>query len=177
MGALTAGQAQALVVNVDGQDWDVTTFTGSYNANSSKFATAANGGVMPWWGDRSLAQSFLFAVRGLLGYPNGANSFSPDFAFRKNPGCLGPGCGPVVGIQPAMGALSFTTNVSGGMWSDAILLTTPVTWAQANLYTSPAPAVPSPLHALGAAAAFSFSRKLRKRIKASSSTFSFTYSP
>ena len=28
MGVLTAGQAQALVVNVAGQAWDVTTFTG-----------------------------------------------------------------------------------------------------------------------------------------------------
>jgi len=26
MGALTAGQARAVIVNVDGQDWDVTTF-------------------------------------------------------------------------------------------------------------------------------------------------------
>jgi len=30
VGALTAGQAQAVVVNVDGQDWDVTTFSGGY---------------------------------------------------------------------------------------------------------------------------------------------------
>jgi hypothetical protein len=27
LGALTAGRAQAMVVNVDGQNWDVTTFT------------------------------------------------------------------------------------------------------------------------------------------------------
>jgi hypothetical protein len=48
-GVLTTGQAQALVVNVGGHDWDVSTFTGTNNDNASKFATAANCGVMPWW--------------------------------------------------------------------------------------------------------------------------------
>jgi hypothetical protein len=52
MGVLGAGQAQAVVVNVNGQNWNVTTFTGSYNDNTSKFNTAANGGIMPWWGGR-----------------------------------------------------------------------------------------------------------------------------
>lgn len=47
-GALAAGQAQAVVVNVNSQDWNVTTFTGSYNANISKFALPSSGGVMPW---------------------------------------------------------------------------------------------------------------------------------
>ena len=52
-GVLGAGQAQAEVVPVDigqgagPQQWNVTTFTGSYNANTSKFNTAANGGMMP----------------------------------------------------------------------------------------------------------------------------------
>ena len=43
VGALTAGQAQAIIVNVNGLDYNVTTFTGTYNDNPSKFATAANG--------------------------------------------------------------------------------------------------------------------------------------
>jgi len=34
MGILTAGQAHALVVNVGGQNWDVTYFTGTYNENT-----------------------------------------------------------------------------------------------------------------------------------------------
>ena len=61
IGVLGAGQAQALVVNVNGQNWNVTTFTGSYNANTSKFKTAANGGMMPWWGNLTLANSFALA--------------------------------------------------------------------------------------------------------------------
>jgi hypothetical protein len=59
-----------LVVNVGGEDWDVTTLTGSYDANTSKFATAGNGEVMPWWGDRSLANQFTIAVGNSLGLPN-----------------------------------------------------------------------------------------------------------
>ena len=54
MGALGAGEAQAVIVNVEGQDWDVTTFTGSYNENESRF----NIGEMPWWGNESLASLF-----------------------------------------------------------------------------------------------------------------------
>lgn len=76
-GALTAGQAQAVVVNVNSQDWDVnsqdwdvTIFTGSYNTNISKFALPSAGGVMPWWGNNTLAASFASAVSNSFGKPN-----------------------------------------------------------------------------------------------------------
>ena len=52
--SLSPGSAQAFVVNVGGVQYDVTTFTGTYNDNISKFETAANGGVMPWWGGGGL---------------------------------------------------------------------------------------------------------------------------
>jgi hypothetical protein len=48
--SLSPGSAQAFGVNVGGQDWDVSTFTGTYDAKTSKFALPANGGVMPWFG-------------------------------------------------------------------------------------------------------------------------------
>jgi hypothetical protein len=44
MGVLTAGQAQAYIVNVGGLNYDVTTFTGSYNDHKSKFAQTPGGG-------------------------------------------------------------------------------------------------------------------------------------
>ena len=62
VGALAAGQAQAISVNVNDIDYDVTTFTGTYNDNISKFETTANGGDMPWWGSESLATDFASAV-------------------------------------------------------------------------------------------------------------------
>jgi hypothetical protein len=42
----------------------VTTFTGSYNDNTSNFATAANSGVMPWWVKSNTAREFGNAVAG-----------------------------------------------------------------------------------------------------------------
>jgi hypothetical protein len=146
--ALTAGQAKALVVTVNGQDWDVTTFTGSYGDNVSKFETAANGGVMPWWGSQTNAEAFALAVGPDLGLPNAI-------------------LGPFYGFSTFLAPLSLNLNVRsvaypretqtwniGGNFSR--------TWAQAT----PIPAnVPGPLPILGLAAAFGFSRKLRKRIK------------
>jgi len=76
LGALTAGRAQAVVVNVGGQDWDVTTFTGSYNGNSSQFATPANGGMIPWWNNNTLAQQFTIAVAASFGDPG------PQFGYE-----------------------------------------------------------------------------------------------
>jgi hypothetical protein len=43
-----------------------------------------------------------------------------------------------------------------------------VIYARATLYTAPAAPAPGPLPLFGAAAAFGFSRKLRKRIQESS---------
>ncbi|MFM7513289.1 MAG: hypothetical protein ACKO3F_07980, partial [Cyanobium sp.] len=64
----TNSQAQTLVVTDNGQNWDVTTFNGSYNDNISKFDTPANGGVMPWWrSDFEVAEAFAAAVGSNLG--------------------------------------------------------------------------------------------------------------
>ena len=145
MGVLGAGQAQALVVTVGGQQWDVTTFTGSYSANTTKFNTAASGGQMPWWGSSTTANAFATAVGAGLGTPN-IGTVGPLFGFR-------PLQGNVIGrlFDPVGG------TVGGG-----VALSDTYTYAQATAV----PAVPGPLPALGAAAAFGYSRTLRKRIKA-----------
>jgi len=70
------------VVNVGGQNYDVTTFTGTYNGNTSKFGTVANGGEMPWWGSQSTANDFVNAVNDGLGTPNTA--FGPHFAYSQS---------------------------------------------------------------------------------------------
>ena len=151
VGTLAAGQAQAYVVTVGGVQYDVTTFTGTYNAYTSKFATPANGGVMPWWGGTySNASDFATAVGTNLGMGNTyvAETQGPWFAYANGNAsawCT-VGCGP----NPTVSYVSWMTNTSA-------------TYAQATLYT-PAP-VPAPLPLFGAAAAFGFSRQLRKRIK------------
>ena len=146
--SLSPGSAQAYVVTVGGVQYDVTTFTGSYDADTSKFETAANGGVMPWWGSDSLASQFAAAVSGNLGAPNG--SFGPFFGWSVSSS---------IEVYRWLGTTS--TVYAGSYTTDSTY-----TWAQATLYTAPAPApAPGPLPLFGAAAAFGFSRKLRKRIK------------
>jgi hypothetical protein len=152
-GALNAGHAQALVVNVFGQDYEVTTFTGSKNSNSSKFDTPANGGEMPWWNDDWLAAEFANAVGTQLGLPNQTQffgDFSPYFARGIN------------------GAFTNEINlyrVDGTFLSDTIVSDSDsYVWAKAQAVATP---TPGPLPIFGAAAAFGASRQLRKRINAS----------
>ena len=164
---LNAGQAQALVVTVGGQPWDVTTFTGSYNDNISKFATAANGGVMPWYGNGLLASKFAQAVGGNLGFPNDLIGLCPKEAGV--PTCFGPFFSFTISYDGFYGTdavqSTFESDPSylgGGLAGGGVLPSnTGVIWAKAT------PAAPSPLPLFGVAAAFGSSRQLRKRIKAS----------
>ena len=158
MGVLTAGQAQAFVVTVNSLKYDVTTFNGTYNANTSQFATAANGGVMPWWGSSSLASQFATTVGTSLGNPNFSSSLGPYFAYSQT------GSQIQYWRTNSMGSTQNVTNI----FNNTIMTNT---WAIASL----AP-VTGPLPALGAAAAFGLSRKLRKRIKINKGS-SATYTP
>ena len=138
-------------VTVGGLLYDVTTFTGSYNSNTSKFQTPANGGVMPWWGSSTLANEFATQVGSGLGQPNNLGSpFGPVFAYATS--------GQNLRIYyydsryPSPSILSYDALPPGDSF----------TWAQVNVS-----AVPAPLPLFGAGAAFGFSRKLRKRIQES----------
>jgi hypothetical protein len=144
--SLSQGSAQAFVVTVGGTQYDVTTFMGTYNDNISKFATPNNGGVMPWWeggGSGILAQEFATQVGLGLGLPNS-------------------GTGPAFGYRLFGGVQNFRVDSSNTIFNQAVGDGQIFTYAQATLYTAP---VPGPLPLFGAAAAFGFSRKLRKRIK------------
>lgn len=55
------------MVTVGGVQYDVTTFTGTYDDNISKFETAANNGVVPWFGNQTMAAQFANAVEYNLG--------------------------------------------------------------------------------------------------------------
>ena len=171
LGVFTAGSAQAgVVVVVNGQLWDVRTFTGEYklgtdppsnNINTSKFATLENGGTMPWWGSQILAAQFSFAVGENLGLPNGDPNGGGCGAFSCE--------GPYFGYRD-LGGTNGVLKMSRPSRTPLVTPTGQFTWAQAS--PVPAVAVPGPLPAFGAAAAFTFSRKLRKRIKSGAKTFS-----
>ncbi|MBM5818137.1 MAG: hypothetical protein FJ083_16675 [Cyanobacteria bacterium K_Offshore_surface_m2_239] len=72
-----AGGTRAAIFTVNGQDYDITTFTGRFYPNASKFDTPCNGGVMPWWGNATLAQQFATTVLDALGEPNRGGSHGP----------------------------------------------------------------------------------------------------
>jgi hypothetical protein len=148
--SLSPGSAQAFVVTVGGVQYDVTTFTGSYNSDTNKFETAANGGVMPWWGSDSLAEAFAYEVGLEMGLPNYSNTHGPLFAWRFR-------------LQDA--AIDNCYYISGTTGCGIANSSIPYVYAQATPYAPPSTPVPGPLPLFGAAAAFGFSRKLRKRIK------------
>jgi hypothetical protein len=158
--SLCPGSAQAFVVNVGVVQYDVTTFTGSYNDNTSKFALPPAPGVMPWWGSQSLAQQFAAAVGGNLGLPNN------DFID----------IGPFFGSSFEFGEVTATYFDGSGTNYNSFNPNASLTYARATVYNPPAAPVPGPLPALGAAAAFGFSRKLRKSIKRSTNAVSSSYS-
>ncbi len=140
---LSAAPAAAVVVNVGGNSYDVTVFNTSYNASTSSFQLPPSG-QMPWWGNDLLASEFAAQVYNSLGTGWDSN-YGPVFAH-------GESIGQVLGIVQSV------TNPS-----DQIDVTpasnTTLTYAMA---TSP---VPGPLPLFGAAAAFGWSRQLRKRLE------------
>jgi hypothetical protein len=154
---LNPGQVEAYVVTVGGVQYDVTTFTGSYTANSSKFNTAANGGVMPWFGSSSLALSFATAVGTNLGTPNSfiGNTSGPAFSYQTS------STGDTFG--KSFCTASCFLSGDDNSWTAG----TSVVYAQVAVYTAPTQPAPGPLPLFGAGAAFGFSRQLRKRIQGS----------
>ena len=146
-----AGGSQAAIFTVGGQDYDVTTFTATYNGNTDKFNTPVNGGVMPWWGNPTLAAKFATTIAGNLGFPNPTppGNRSPYFAYNLDDG---------------LGLVSWHSwrVDTASLYSLSSPKSSTRSWAQATLV--PPSSVPGPLPILGAAAAFGMSRRLRRRI-------------
>jgi hypothetical protein len=142
-----ASPANTCRVTVGGLQYDVTTFVGSYNGDTNKFAPPPAPGVMPWWGSGSTASDFAAAVGTGLGAPN----FGID--------------GPFFGYAVGGSNVDQYRLRNGILGSGAVGKSTSYTYAQATLYTASAAAAPGPLPLFGAAAAFGFSRRLRKRIE------------
>ena len=189
IGVLGAGEAQALVVNVNGQNWNVTFFDGTQGGpNAALFRTPAQGGAMPWFTDNAascgtninasastcLAAQFARAVGTQLnGVGNSQNirfAFSGMTSDSVGLGVAGTAC---TGSSCLRTGQFITINTTGTPISvgDLELDTEPqdlsARWAYVDpVYPLP---VPGPLPALGAAAAFGFSRKLRQRIKVNKS--------
>ena len=161
--SLCPGKAEAFVVSVDNVDYDVTTFTGFYDANASKFQTPANGGEMPWWGNITLAKQFATAVGTNLGLPTFGTQ-GPFFAISSTTYTDDETGSSSISFMYASFDSTSSPPVGIGFASNSSW-----TWAsvvQPTLNTRSTSDVPAPLPIFGVAAAWGSSRQLRKRIKA-----------
>jgi hypothetical protein len=145
---LSVAPAFALTVTVGSVDYDVTFFNGSYNSNSSLFQNPP-AGMLPWWGNDMLAITFAQHVYDKLGLgPTPGNG--PVFAYELSGT-------DILGVSQDLGDLLI-------QYPETISDTSAVKYAIATPLNSALASVPAPLPVLGAAAAFAWSRQLRKRI-------------
>ena len=151
---LNAGASHAITLIVEGQNYDVTTFSGSYDIDKLKFATPASGGVMPWWGNQTLAQKFAeaaFAKNVNFGFPNQTGARGPFFSFRLN----------LITVSQT----AFTYDPTHVLTQNLSQVASYPAFAQATL--TPSASVPGPVPLVGAFAAFRLSRQLRRRVRQS----------
>jgi hypothetical protein len=188
--SLSLGSAKAFVVTVGGAQYDLSTYTFTPNQyNSSKTFYDAIFQAQPWYGNYNATYSFGQVITQSIWnalYPVAAiQAGSPvDGYFNANIGIMSfvptalnfmtgsaNGSGTLAGcldLNPitCLGPVNSGYNVgqySAFNYGNSVVPITPnstYVWLSA-MEVSP---VPGPLPALGAAAAFGFSRKLRKRI-------------
>lgn len=141
---LASAPAQAVGVNFGGMLYDVTVLETSYTASTSSFQLPPLG-KMPWWGSQSNADFFAGEVFTSLSQGSLAG-YGPLFAYSYN-----------ASIAEVMGSLQDLS--APGSFIDG----TPAASATVKYAIATAP-VPGPLPLFGAAAAFGWSRQLRRRI-------------
>jgi len=137
--------AQALTVEVEGTTYDLTIYAGSYDSNTSYFATPASGGKMSWWGNEILAQKLASKLAaGLSSSP--LPTYGPLFAFAFN--------------SPYVSASYFYLTTLGNgdlvVTDDEVSSSTPQTYVVENR------PVPAPLPILATAVCFTAVRRLRR---------------
>ncbi len=166
---LQANPSHALTVNVNNIDYDVNIFTGSL----SQFISS--GLNRPWL--TSLADATLFANEYTLQDPSTQSVDNPSQGGAAE---LGPlfyiGSDQFVAWNngdslPNFDSVPFTDLYLCDINTEFDCTSTNTFWAYANPTPLPPSTVPAPLPLLGASAAFSFSRKLRRRVNAQKFTF------
>ena len=146
---LSAAPASAVVVNVGGIDYDLSSITTSPSSQPTAFGLPLLG-QMPWWGDDALASEFAFKVFALLG-SGWDPDYGPVFAYA-----LDTPQNQVLGLTQSLTEINDQINVTPAFnisISYAIATSTSLT------------PVPAPLPLFGAGAAFGFSRRLRAKLR------------
>jgi len=153
---VSANPANALAINIGGVNYDVFYASTSYNASPDLFS-ATPPGQMPWWGDAGLASDFAAEVFDQLGQDLFQKGFGAVFAHSFSP----------AGLGSVNGIVQNTTDLNDQLDLDS---TAPLasssffSYAYASSSTPPT-RVPAPLPLLGVAAAFTWGRRIRKKIK------------
>jgi hypothetical protein len=146
-----------VTINLSGTNYEVFFTTTSYNTNPDLFG-AAPAGQMPWWGNVSLASSFAAKVYDQLGENVYQTSYGPVFAYGYSPA----GFGEVYGL--AQNTQDIDDQLDLGLGSATpIAASSTYSYAYANVNTPVE--VPAPMPLFGAAAAFGWSRRLRRRLR------------
>jgi hypothetical protein len=145
---LATAPASAFTVNVGSIDYDVTVFKGSYSINSALFQLPPAGKV-PWWGSDTMAINFAEQVYDQLG-EGPSVGYGPVFAYEHS----------------GTDILGISQNLSNpsSQQDETIAENAEVIYAIATPLNSAPVSVPAPLPVFGAAAAFGWSRQIRKRI-------------
>jgi hypothetical protein len=144
--------ADAVLVTVNGVEYDVTILEGSYDDHDLLFHKPPVG-QMPWWGDTSgsLASQFAFQVYNSLGEGSYSGS-GPVFAYDYD-----SGLGTLSGLVQSLSDPN-SQDILNPFSNESI--------KYAILYAPPSPPVPepvpSPVACLGVIAAYRSSRRLRR---------------
>jgi len=179
---LAAGQALATVVTVGGEcvetavggyhcletmggeQWNVTAIQGSFEELSSQLTST------PWWGNEYMARDFAMALAtegcGPDDFVDCDNDLPAAFFAYAYETIYG-GDVPEDDVAADFCYYSFVSEPSGPIRVYECYRPFPLSSLQQGVNWATATRVPAPLPILGAAAAFGFSRKLRKRIKVS----------
>lgn len=141
--------AAALTVQVNGTNYDLEIYSGSYNDQPAFFETPAQAGRMPWWGNSALAADFAYALAGGLS-PTPLPADGPLFATA------------------ASGSTVLATYYDLSTLGSTDVIHEDIPFSKAGVQTyvvasNPA-SVPGPLPIFGAAAGWSFSRRVRRRL-------------
>jgi hypothetical protein len=166
---LQANPSHALTtITVDGTAYDILYYRGSL-ADLLASPIAPPSTSFPWFANVSLATDFanaLFTEEGNSSLQNIMDNSpsSPTGELTLGPLFLTSSTDFVAYDSDATTSNSFTCDSSNAVVCDVMT----INWAYVQ---PPAPPVPAPLPLLGATAAFSFSRKLRRRLSAQKFTF------
>ena len=146
--SVLSSPASAYVVTVNGTQYDLDVFDGPYLGKESLFSSVAPG-EMPWWGDENKAIDFASQVFDQL-LEGSTPGNSPLFAFE------------VIGSD--VNGWSSDILSPNNLYFESFGTGVSVKYVVGSPLSTGVSSVPGPLPIFGAAAAFSWSRRIRRRL-------------